>query len=53
MALTQDQVIDAAVALLRKHGLGDLTMRRLARELEEFIVNPETFEVTELRTAGF
>lgn len=34
MALTQDEVIDAAVTLLRRHGLGDLTMRRLARELD-------------------
>lgn len=34
MALSHDQVIDAAAGLLRKHGLADLTMRRLARELE-------------------
>ncbi|HWC23288.1 MAG TPA: TetR family transcriptional regulator [Flexivirga sp.] len=33
MALTHDEVIDAAVGLLRAHGLADLTMRRLAREL--------------------
>ena len=34
MALTHDEVIDAAVDVLRKHGLADLTMRRLARELD-------------------
>ncbi|GGB39146.1 TetR family transcriptional regulator [Flexivirga endophytica] len=34
MALTHDEVIDTAVGLLRKHGLADLTMRRLARELD-------------------
>lgn len=34
MALTHDEVIDAAVRLLRTHGLADLTMRRLARELD-------------------
>lgn len=34
MALTHDEVIDAAVGLLRTHGLADLTMRRLARELD-------------------
>ncbi|MBB2890736.1 TetR/AcrR family transcriptional regulator [Flexivirga oryzae] len=34
MALTHDEVIDAAVELLRTHGLADLTMRRLARELQ-------------------
>lgn len=33
MPLTHDEVIDAAVDVLRKHGLADLTMRRLAREL--------------------
>lgn len=34
MPLTHDEVIDAAVGLLRAHGLADLTMRRLARELQ-------------------
>lgn len=31
--LNHDEVIDAAVEVLRAHGLADLTMRRLAREL--------------------
>ena len=33
MALTHEEVVDAAVELLRRHGLADLTMRRLSREL--------------------
>ena len=33
MALSREQVVTAAVDLLRRYGLGDLTMRRLAREL--------------------
>jgi len=33
MALTRDQVVATAVDLLRRYGLADLTMRRLAREL--------------------
>ena len=33
MALSRGQVVAAAVDLLRRYGLGDLTMRRLAREL--------------------
>ena len=33
MALSREQVVGAAVDLLRRYGLGDLTMRRLAREL--------------------
>lgn len=33
MALTRTAVVDAAWELLRTYGLGDLTMRRLAREL--------------------
>ncbi|GAA1968733.1 hypothetical protein GCM10009817_05860 [Terrabacter lapilli] len=33
MALSRDQVVATAVDLLRRYGLGDLTMRRLAREL--------------------
>lgn len=33
MALTRTAVVDAAWALLRTYGLGDLTMRRLAREM--------------------
>lgn len=32
--LNHDDVIDTAVELLRAHGLADLTMRRLARELD-------------------
>lgn len=31
--LKHDEVVDAAVRILRTHGLADLTMRRLAREL--------------------
>lgn len=33
MALSRAQVVATAVGLLRRYGLGDLTMRRLAREL--------------------
>lgn len=33
MALTREQVVDTAVELLRRYGLSDLSMRRLAREL--------------------
>lgn len=33
MPLSRQQVVDAAVNLLRRYGLGDLSMRRLAREL--------------------
>lgn len=33
MALRRDDVLDAAVELLKEYGLGDLSMRRLAREL--------------------
>lgn len=33
MALTREQVVETAVDLLRRYGLGDLSMRRLAREL--------------------
>jgi len=33
VALSRDQVIATAVDLLRRYGLGDLSMRRLAREL--------------------
>jgi TetR/AcrR family transcriptional regulator, tetracycline repressor protein len=33
VALSRDQVVGAAVDLLRRYGLGDLSMRRLAREL--------------------
>ena len=33
MALSRGQVVGAAVDLLRRYGLGDLSMRRLAREL--------------------
>ncbi|MGO4598058.1 TetR family transcriptional regulator [Terrabacter sp. 2RAF25] len=33
MALSREQVVGTAVALLRRYGLGDLSMRRLAREL--------------------
>ncbi len=32
--MNHEDVVDAAVGLLRKHGLADLTMRRLARELD-------------------
>lgn len=34
MALTREQLIDAAVGVLSEFGLADLSMRRLARELE-------------------
>ena len=34
MALTRAQVVSTAVELLRRYGLADLSMRRLARELE-------------------
>ncbi|MGG5752912.1 TetR family transcriptional regulator [Zafaria sp. Z1313] len=34
MALTREQVVDTAVAILRDFGLADLSMRRLARELD-------------------
>ena len=34
MALTPDIVTSAALRILADFGLGDLTMRRLARELE-------------------
>ena len=33
VALSRQQVVDTAVDLLRRYGLGDLSMRRLAREL--------------------
>ncbi|MGE9807927.1 TetR family transcriptional regulator [Janibacter sp. G1551] len=33
MSLTREDVVDAALSLLRTFGLGDLSMRRLAREL--------------------
>ena len=33
MALSREQVIATAVDLLRRYGHGDLSMRRLAREL--------------------
>ncbi|MFC7596822.1 TetR/AcrR family transcriptional regulator [Terrabacter sp. GCM10028922] len=33
MALSRQQVVTTAVDLLRRYGLGDLSMRRLAREL--------------------
>ncbi len=33
MALSREQVVGAAVDLLRRYGLGDLSMRRLARDL--------------------
>ena len=33
MALSRDQVVDTAVEILRRYGLADLSMRRLAREL--------------------
>ena len=33
MALSREQVVTTAADLLRRYGLGDLTMRRLAREL--------------------
>ncbi len=34
MALTREQIVDAAMAILREYGLADLSMRRLARDLE-------------------
>lgn len=34
MPLSRDQVIDTAVSILRRYGLADLSMRRLARELD-------------------
>lgn len=34
MALTREQLIDAAVGVLSEFGLADLSMRRLARELD-------------------
>ncbi|PQZ89097.1 TetR family transcriptional regulator [Arthrobacter sp. MYb227] len=34
MALTREQLIDAAVSVLSEFGLADLSMRRLARELD-------------------
>ena len=34
MALTRDHVVSTAVELLRRYGLADLSMRRLARELD-------------------
>lgn len=34
MALTRDQIIDAAMTILRDFGLEDLSMRRLARDLD-------------------
>jgi TetR/AcrR family tetracycline transcriptional repressor len=34
MALTREQLIDAAVGILSEFGLADLSMRRLARELD-------------------
>lgn len=34
MALTREQIVDAAMAILREYGLADLTMRRLARDLD-------------------
>ena len=34
MALSREQVIGAAVDILRRYGLADLSMRRLARELD-------------------
>lgn len=34
MALTRDQVVDSAVGILTEFGLADLSMRRLARELD-------------------
>ncbi|WP_394160369.1 TetR/AcrR family transcriptional regulator [Galactobacter valiniphilus] len=33
MALSRDTVVETATRILREYGLGDLTMRRLAREL--------------------
>lgn len=34
MALTREQIVNAAWGILRSYGLGDLSMRRLARELD-------------------
>lgn len=34
MALTREQLVDAAVGILTEFGLADLSMRRLARELD-------------------
>ena len=34
MALTRDMVVDAAVEILQRFGLADLSMRRLAKELD-------------------
>lgn len=34
MALTRDLVVSTAVGILRRYGLADLSMRRLARELD-------------------
>ncbi|AIY00131.1 hypothetical protein ART_0532 [Arthrobacter sp. PAMC 25486] len=34
MALTREQIVDAAMTILRDYGLADLSMRRLARDLE-------------------
>lgn len=33
MALSRDQIVDAAWGILQSYGLGDLSMRRLAKEL--------------------
>ena len=33
MALSRDQIVDAAWGILQEYGLGDLSMRRLAKEL--------------------
>lgn len=34
MALTRGQIVEAAMGILREYGLADLSMRRLARDLE-------------------
>lgn len=34
MALTRDQIVGAALGILREYGLADLSMRRLARDLD-------------------
>jgi TetR/AcrR family tetracycline transcriptional repressor len=34
MALTRDQIVGAAMGILREYGLSDLSMRRLARDLD-------------------
>ncbi|MGA7203672.1 MAG: TetR/AcrR family transcriptional regulator C-terminal domain-containing protein [Specibacter sp.] len=34
MALTREQIVDAALGILREYGLADLSMRRLARDLD-------------------